>query len=141
MSNGESTYKCGACVKEVRTLRKRDTPIRTLRSASTSELEKKVVYPGRDLILPEIANMESISVQLETLRLNSVCTNNLIDSLIQMVSKLSEEVVLLRKDSEILKTKVRKLTAAECSGYSLPHQQSLAQRDVTNVGSSSSTTS
>jgi hypothetical protein len=66
--------------------------------------------PGRDLILPEIANVESISVQLETLRLNSVCTNNVIDSLIQMVSKLSEEVGLLRKDNEILKMKVGKLT-------------------------------
>jgi hypothetical protein len=32
--------------------------IRTLRSASTSELGKKVVSPGRDLILPEIANVE-----------------------------------------------------------------------------------
>jgi hypothetical protein len=112
-----------------------------LRSASTSELEKKVVSPGRDLILPEIANMESISVQLETLRLNGVCTNNLIENLIQMVSKLSEEVGLLRKDNEILKMKVGKLTAAECSGSSLPDQQSLAQRDVGNVGSSSSTTS
>jgi hypothetical protein len=36
--------------------------------------------------------------------------------------------------------KVGKLTAAECSGSSLPDQQSLAQRDVGNVGSSSSTT-
>jgi hypothetical protein len=33
--------------------------IRTLRSASTSELGKKVVSPGRDLLLPEIANVES----------------------------------------------------------------------------------
>jgi hypothetical protein len=115
-------------------VRNEDTPTRTLRSASTSELEKKVVSPGRDLIIPEIANMESISVQLETLRLNSVCTNNLIESLIQMVSKLSEEVGLLRKDNEILKMKVGKLTAAECSGSSLSDQQSLAQRDVGNVG-------
>jgi hypothetical protein len=72
-----------------------------------------VVSPGRDLLLPEIANMESISVQLETLRLNCVCTNNVIDNLIQMDSKLFEEVGLLRKDNEILKMKVGKLTAAE----------------------------
>jgi hypothetical protein len=89
-----------------------------LRYASTSELEKKVVPPGTDLILPEIANVESVSVQLETIRLNSVCANNL-TSLIQMVSKLSEEVGLLRKENEILKMKVGKLTAAECSGSSL----------------------
>jgi hypothetical protein len=91
-----------------------------LRYASTSELEKKVVPPGRDLILPEIANVESVSVQLETIRLNSVCANNLIESLIQMVSKLSEEVGLLRKENEILKMKVGKLTAAECSWSLLP---------------------
>jgi hypothetical protein len=105
MSNGESTYKCGAYVKELHTVRNEDTPIRTLRSASTSDLEKKVVSPGRDLIIPEIANVESISVQLETIYPNSVFTNNLIESLIQVVSKLSEEVGLLRKDNEILKIK------------------------------------
>jgi hypothetical protein len=102
MSKDESTYKCGECVKELRTVRNEDTPIRTLRSASTSELEKKVVSPGRDLMLPEIANVELVSIQLETIRLNSVCTNNLIESLIQMVSILSEKVGLLRKDNDIL---------------------------------------
>jgi hypothetical protein len=111
MSNGESTYKCGACAKELRTVRNEDPPIRTLRSASTSELGKKVVSPGRDLILPE--------------RVSSVCTNNLIENLIQMVSKLSEEVGLLRKDNEILKMKGGKLIAAECSGSSLLDQQSV----------------
>jgi hypothetical protein len=57
-----------------------------------------------------------------------------------MVFKLSEEVGLLRKDNEILKMKVGKLTAAECSGYSLLDQQTVALRDVGNVGSSSSAT-
>jgi hypothetical protein len=141
MSNGESTNKRGACVKEQRTVRNEDTPTRTLRFASTSDLEKKVISPGRDLILPEIANVESISVQLETIRLISVCTNNLIESLIQVVSRLLEEVGLLRKDNEILKMKAGKLAAAERSGSSLPDLQSLAQRDVGSVGSSSSTTS
>jgi hypothetical protein len=100
---------------------------------STSDLEKKVISPGRDLILPEIANVESISVQLETIRLISVCTNNLIESLIQVVSKFSEEVGLLRKDNEILKMKAGKLAAAERSGSSLSDLQSLAQRDVGSV--------
>jgi hypothetical protein len=95
MSNGDSTYKSGKCVKKLRTMRNEDTPIRTLRSASTSELGKNVVCPGRELMLPEIANEESISVQLETVRLNSVNTNNLVETLIQMVAKLSEEVGLL----------------------------------------------
>jgi hypothetical protein len=58
MSNGESTYKFGTCVKKLRTVRSEDTPIRTLRSASTSELGKKVVSPGREVMLPEIANEE-----------------------------------------------------------------------------------
>jgi hypothetical protein len=62
MSKDVSTYKCGECVKELRTVRNEDTPIRTLRSTSTSELEKKVVSPGRDLILPEITNVESVCV-------------------------------------------------------------------------------
>jgi hypothetical protein len=57
-----------------------------------------------------------------------------------MVSKLSEEVGLLRKDNEFLRMKVGMLAAVQCSGSSPPVQQSLAQRDVGIAGSSSSAT-
>jgi hypothetical protein len=94
-------------------------------------------------MLPEIVNEESVSVQLETVRLNSVNTNNLVETLIQMVAKLTEEVGLLRKDNEFLKMKVGMLAAVQCSGSSppvQPVQQSLVQRDVGKAGSSSSST-
>jgi hypothetical protein len=36
--NGKSTCKCGACVKLLRSVRDEDTPVLSLRSASTFEI-------------------------------------------------------------------------------------------------------
>jgi hypothetical protein len=54
MANGESTYKCGACVKQLRSVRDENNSVRSLRSASTFEVGKKTVSPDRELILPTL---------------------------------------------------------------------------------------
>jgi hypothetical protein len=75
MSQGESSYKCAECITAFRSSKDENTPIRSLRSASTSELPKKL-SPERELILPSLKDPESLSVQIETVQLNGVNTNN-----------------------------------------------------------------
>jgi hypothetical protein len=68
-------------------------------SASTSELPKKLLSPERELILPSLKDPESLSVQTETVQLNGINTNNLVENLLQCFLKLNEEVQELQKDS------------------------------------------
>src|SRR5215470_15618361 len=65
-SSGNSTFKCVACIKLVRTTRHDDTPVKPQCSLSASEATKKVISPERQLNLPEITSNESLSVQIET---------------------------------------------------------------------------
>jgi hypothetical protein len=111
MSQGDSSYKCAECVKAILSSRHENTPILGLRSASTSELPKKL-SPEMELILPTLKDPESLSVQIETVRLNGANTNNLVENILQMVLKLTEEVQELRKDNEILKSSLHKIAAA-----------------------------
>jgi hypothetical protein len=62
------------------------------------------VTSDRELVLPPLKDNNSLAVQLETVRLNGVCTKHAIGNIIEMVLRLSEEVGYLRKDIEILKT-------------------------------------
>ena len=105
MDSGVLTYKCAECVKLLRVQRNDDTPVKT-RSASASDAPRKVVSPERSLVLPPVFDsdkFEALSVQVETVRLNGVCTMDLIKSLINMVSNLSEEVDHLKNDNVSLK--------------------------------------
>jgi hypothetical protein len=76
-----------------------------------SELPKKLLSPG-ELILPNLRDPESLSVQIETMRLDRVNTNKFVETLLQMVLKLTEEVQELRKDNEFLKSSISKIAAA-----------------------------
>jgi hypothetical protein len=70
--------------------------VKTL-SASASDVPRKVVSPERSLVLPpvfESDKFETLSVQVETVRLNVVCTMDLIKSMTEMVTKLCGEVEL-----------------------------------------------
>jgi hypothetical protein len=71
MANYESPYKCGACVKQLRPVSDENTPIRSLRFVS-------IVSPDRELILPPLKDNILLIVQLETVRLYGVCTENMI---------------------------------------------------------------
>jgi hypothetical protein len=88
MSQGESSFKCAERVKAFRSSRDENTTIRGLRSASTSELPKKL-SPERELILPTLKDPESLCVQIENVGLNWVNTNNHFENLLEMVLKLN----------------------------------------------------
>jgi hypothetical protein len=68
MATGESTYKCGTYVKQLLSLRDDNTPVCSLRSASTSETGKKMLSPNREPVLAELES-DSHNVQIEKLDL------------------------------------------------------------------------
>jgi hypothetical protein len=72
MANIKSTYKCGASVKLLLSVTDENTPVRSLRSASTSENGKRILTPDRELIPPALRKNYFLSVQLEAVRLNGV---------------------------------------------------------------------
>ena len=114
MDSGVSTYKCAECVKLLRVQRNDDTPVKT-RSASASDVPRKVVSPDRSLVIPpvfESDKFEALSVQVETVRLNGVCTLYLIESLTDMVTKLCGEVDHLKNDNAYLKQQLKNLQDA-----------------------------
>jgi hypothetical protein len=95
----------------LRSERNDDTPVK-LRSSSTSDLPKKIVSPERALVLPPVFDtdkFEALSVQLETVRLNGVCTITLIKTLLDTIHELSEDVDLLKSDNASLKSQINKL--------------------------------
>jgi hypothetical protein len=61
--------------------------------------------PSRELV-PQLKGNESLSVQLEAVRLNGIHNNSMIENLIEMVLKLSEEVGQLCRDNGYLKMKI-----------------------------------
>jgi hypothetical protein len=73
---------------------------------------KKTVSLERSLVLPPVFDRdkyEALSVQLETVRLDGVCTIDLIKSLMYTVRELSEDVALLKSDNASLKSQINKL--------------------------------
>jgi hypothetical protein len=60
MANCKSTYKCGACAKQLPSVRDKNNAVRSLRSASTSEIGKKIVSRDRELILPLLKGNDSL---------------------------------------------------------------------------------
>jgi hypothetical protein len=59
--------------------------------------------------LPELKDTESLSVQLQTVRLNGASTYSLVENLVQMALKFSEDIQQLRKDNEYLKFHLNRL--------------------------------
>lgn len=128
-SDGVSTYKCRKCVKALRGVSGVNTPPRILRSASASEIAKKVVSPVKEPILPDVGGYESLAEKLEMVRLNGACTHNLVENLVQLVLKLSEDVQQLRKDNEYLKEQLSSSTP--CAPLHVAERKSSSQRSST----------
>jgi hypothetical protein len=66
---------------------------------------------------------------------NGVCTEHTIENIIEMVLRLSEEVGHHRKDIEILKTKMKTISATERSSVAYV-EDSWTRRDVTSSAAS-----
>jgi hypothetical protein len=88
-----------------------DTPVKP-RSSSTSDLPKKIVSPERALIPPSVFDSdkyETLSFQLETVRLSGVCAIGLMKTLLDTAHKPSEDVAVLKSDNASLKSQINKL--------------------------------
>jgi hypothetical protein len=72
-----------------------------------------VAYDG-DHVARKDHDIDLFGAQLEAIDSNSECTNKLIENLVDIVQKLSDEVRILRKDNENLNIKLDHIAAAEC---------------------------
>jgi hypothetical protein len=106
-ASGRSSYKCEACIKLLK--RTEETPSKMQWSLSVSDATKKVVSPERQLILSPVCSKDSISAQIETVCLNGQSTVQVLESLLVMVSKLTEEVTHLKKDNADLTCQIKDL--------------------------------
>jgi hypothetical protein len=107
-STGESSRKRVARKKK-RSTKKNNTPDKPQRSSSASDTAKKVILPERQLNLPELTSNESLSVQIETLRITGQATINLVEKVLVMVTKLTAEVTQLRSDNAVLQIQLCEL--------------------------------
>jgi hypothetical protein len=69
-----------------------------------------------------VGDKDSLSVQLETVRNSGICTMEMVQSLVVMVTKLSSEVQQLRIDNEAMKTQLRELQQAPSRVQSTWHE-------------------
>jgi hypothetical protein len=129
MVEGQSTYNCVSCVVANRASRAKNTSRRSLRSASTLKLPVKDISLDGELIL---SDPESLGVQIEMVRLKGASAHKLVDNLVQMVLKLSEDVQLLRKDKEYLKYRLNKLASSALTP-AVPAMQPSIQGPITLV--------
>jgi hypothetical protein len=113
-STGKSTFQCEACTKLLCSTGNDDTPVRPQRSLSASDATcsisdggKKIISPERELLLPELSNKESLSVQLEAVRLNGVTVKGMIENLVLMASTLTAEIPQVRIDNVELKKQIK----------------------------------
>jgi hypothetical protein len=84
--------------------RRDDTPLR---------FTPRAAYDG-DHVARKNHDIDLLDAQLELLRTNGECTSKLIEHLLDIVLKLSDEVRLLRMDNENLNIKLDHIAAAEC---------------------------
>jgi len=107
-STGKSSRKRVARKKR-RSTRKNNTPDKPQRSSPASDATKKVIFPERQLNLPELTSNESLSVQIETLRITGQTTINLVEKLLAMTTNLTAEVTQLKTDNAVLKVHISEL--------------------------------
>jgi hypothetical protein len=96
-STSKSTYKCDSCNKLTG-----DTNEHSIARSNQKERLPTEIQCSASCIGD---NNDSLSVQLEAVRTNGICTMELVQSLVVMVSKLSSEVQQLRID-KTLKTQL-----------------------------------
>ncbi|XP_023703785.1 uncharacterized protein LOC111862535 [Cryptotermes secundus] len=100
-TTGKSSYKCDNCNK--------------LTGDAANELsfcnknQKEAITAELQCTASCIGDKNSLSVQLETLRTNGICTMEMVQSIIVMLSNLSSEVQQLRIDNEAMMMQLREL--------------------------------
>ena len=101
--NGESTYQCESCRMIQCAGRSDDTP-----HYSTPEAD----YDS-DIVACSNLDM-NLRAQLESIHTNGTCTNTLIEKLVNVVLKLSDEIRVLGKDNENLNIRLDHVSEPEC---------------------------
>jgi hypothetical protein len=97
-STGKSAYKCENCKKQASdSTNEQSVNISNQKEVLSEEAECIVLYAG---------DTDSLSLQLEAIRANGICTMEMVQSLIVTVSELGSEVQQLRMDVA-LKTQLR----------------------------------
>jgi hypothetical protein len=76
---------------------------------SASDATKKVISAVRKLNLSELTSNESVSVRIETVRLNGQTTINLVEKLLAMATNLTAEFTQLKCDNAVLEVQICKL--------------------------------
>jgi hypothetical protein len=95
--------------------------------------QKEALSAETECTASHIGDNNSLIEQLGAVRLNGICTMNMVKSLVAMVSKLSSEVQQLRNDNETLKIQLRDLHQA-------PSHMPLIRREVASSAAGNSAT-
>ncbi|PNF33451.1 hypothetical protein B7P43_G03353 [Cryptotermes secundus] len=103
-TTGKSAYKCDSCIKL--------TGDAANEHSLCKSNQKEAISAEMQCTPSCIRDKDSLSVQLETLRTNGVCTMEMVQSIVVMLSNLSSEVQQLRIDNEAMKMQVRELQQA-----------------------------
>lgn len=127
MKTGCSTYLCQACTNAMKSRQGDSTPVRSIHGgvgdgaskpvqedtspvkAGTGAVKKKIISPTRELNLPELQSTNSLSVQIETVRLNSVSILETLNSVLEHVKNLENEVAYLKSENAALKLQVSEI--------------------------------
>lgn len=111
--SGSSSYKCLKCVSASKSSHGDNTPVRSSNGAAW----KKVISPTRELVLPNLSSSaaEGLSVQIETVRLNSVSLIDMVSDILEYVKSLQKDMCELKNENVALKLQVSELLSKGCS--------------------------
>jgi hypothetical protein len=112
-STGKSSYTCDSC--------KRRTGDATNEHSFYKSNQNEALSTETECTAPSIGDKDSLSVRLEAVRLNDICTMELVKSLIIIVSELSSEVQQLRNDNEAMKIHIMRPLLCHQYGERLLH--------------------
>ncbi|KAJ4451761.1 hypothetical protein ANN_03233 [Periplaneta americana] len=111
MQSGSSIFKCKKCVSAMKSTQGDNTPVRPTAPGEKKVISptKKVVSPSRDLNLPSLPSVDSLSVQVETVRLNSMNILDTVSDILEYVKSLQKEMIELKNENAALKIQVAEI--------------------------------
>lgn len=106
MERGNSSYNCERCISASKTSRGDETPVGSKKLVSPV---KKVISPTRELKLPSLPSVDSLSVQVETVRLNSVTILDTLSDILDYVKSLHNEMLEIKNENAALKIQMAEI--------------------------------
>ncbi|KAJ4432877.1 hypothetical protein ANN_21516 [Periplaneta americana] len=99
---GISSFKCAKCVSAAKAVHGDNTPVKP-----NNKAEKKIISPTIKLDLPNLQCAESLSVQVDTVRLNSVTILDTVTVILEHVKNLSIVNPVTKSYSSVLSDTVK----------------------------------